>query len=250
MRAMIFAAGLGTRLGPLTKNKPKALVTVNGVPLLEIAIENLKAQGVTDIIINVHHFADQIIDFIKEKNSFEINIQFSEERKKLLNTGGGLKKALPFFDDGNPFIIWNADIISTLDLKEMLIRHNKNESVATLFTRNRDTTRYLVFDEHDVLIGWTNLMEGKLKLSKTEKAKERRLLAFSGIHIVSPEIIKYMPDKKVFSIIDVYLEAAKQEKLMAFVDNDCEWIDVGRVESVEKAGSILRALIPGKFDNP
>ncbi len=242
MRAMIFAAGLGTRLQPLTNNKPKALVTVNGTPLLEIAINNLKSQGVTDIIINVHHFADQIISFVKEKNHFGINIQFSEEKKKLLNTGGGLKKALPFFDDGKPFIIWNADIISTVDLAEMLKTHQEMDAIATLLTRKRETSRYLIFDENNVLTGWTNLVEGKIKLSNLAKTKERRLLAFGGIHIVSPEIIKYMPDKKVFSIIDVYLEAAKKEKLIAFVDNDIEWIDVGRVESVEKAGTIMRML--------
>ena len=247
MRAMIFAAGLGTRLRPLTNNKPKALVTVNGTPLLEIAINNLKAQGVTDIIINVHHFAAQIISFVKEKNFFDINIQFSEEKKKLLNTGGGLKKALPFFDDGKPFIIWNADIISTVDLTAMLETHVKNDAIATLLTRQRDTTRYLIFDENNVLTGWTNLVEGQIKLSKLAKSKERRLLAFGGIHIVSPEIIKYMPDKKVFSIIDVYLEAAKKEKLMAFVDNDIEWIDVGKVENVEKAGTIMRGILKQDF---
>ena len=247
MRAMIFAAGLGTRLRPLTNNKPKALVTVNGTPLLEIAINNLKAQGVTDIIINVHHFAAQIISFVKEKNFFDINIQFSEEKKKLLNTGGGLKKALPFFDDGKPFIIWNADIISTVDLTAMLEAHVKNDAIATLLTRQRDTTRYLIFDENNILTGWTNLVEGQIKLSKLAKSKERRLLAFGGIHIVSPEIIKYMPDKKVFSIIDVYLEAAKKEKLMAFVDNDIEWIDVGKVENVEKAGTIMRGILKQDF---
>jgi len=240
MRAMIFAAGLGTRLMPLTKNRPKALVTVNGTPLLEIAIENLKAQGVTDIIINVHHFADQIIAFVKEKKFFDINIEFSHEKKKLLNTGGGLKKALPFFDVGKPFIIWNADIISTVDLGKMLEKHQKENAIATLLTRHRNTSRYLIFDEHNVLTGWANMIEGKIKLSKLEKAKERRLLAFGGIHIVSPEIVKYMPDEKVFSIIDVYLEAAKEEKLIGFLDNEIEWIDVGRVENVEPAGSIVR----------
>ncbi len=242
MRAMIFAAGLGTRLQPLTNNKPKALVTVNGTPLLEIAINNLKSQGVTDIIINVHHFADQIKSFVEEKNFFGINIKFSEEKKKLLNTGGGLKKALPFFDDGQPFIIWNADIISTVDLKEMIKMHKEKGALSTLLTRQRDTSRYLIFNEQDILIGWTNLVEGAIKLSNLEASKERRLLAFGGIHIVSPEIIKYMPDKKVFSIIDVYLEAAKKEKLVAYVDNEIEWIDVGRVENVEKAGSIMRML--------
>lgn len=236
---MIFAAGLGTRLRPLTNDKPKALVQVEGMPLLEILIRRLIWFGVDEIIVNVHHFSDQIISFLKANKNFNINIQVSDESELLLDTGGGLKKAAPFFDD-NPFLVINTDIISNLNLKAFYSYHLRNQGIATIATRNRSTSRYFLFNELQELVGWTNVKTKEIKTSKPSHLQIKR--AFSGIHIISPKLFEYFPDEAIFSIVDVYLHAAKTESIYSFEHDEDLWIDVGKIPELEKAKTFLRQI--------
>lgn len=230
MKAMIFAAGLGTRLKPITNEKPKALVEINGISLLEITINKLIRFGFNEIIINVHHFADQIISFIKQC-SFDADIHLSDEKEVLLNTGGGLKHAQWFFDDGKPFLLHNVDIITDLDLKTFYDSHLTNNSIATLAVRKRESSRKLLFDENDLLCGWKDVKKDKLKISRD--SKEKTELAFSGIHVIDPKIFKYFPLREVFSIIDFYLDVSKSEKIKAFRHDETSWQDVGKLEDLQ-----------------
>lgn len=230
MKAMIFAAGLGTRLRPLTNEKPKALVEIKGKTLLEITINHLTQNGFNKIIINVHHFADQIIDFI-HMHKFRAKIEISDERNKLLDTGGGLKKASWFFEGGEPFLLHNVDILSDLDLKEFYQVHLKNNSLATLAVRNRKSSRYFLFDDEYNLCGWENVKTGEKIISKRRKTLNQ--LAFSGIHIIDPKLFNYFPGEGKFSIVDVYLKAAKKEKIKGFLHNYSFWQDVGRLEDLK-----------------
>lgn len=230
MKAMIFAAGLGTRLKPITNDKPKALVEINGISLLEITIKKLIRFGFTELIINVHHFADQIISFIKQ-NSFEADIHISHEKNVLLNTGGGLKQAQWFFDDGNPFLLYNVDIITDLDLKSFYDSHLKDDSIATLAVRDRKSSRKLLFDENELLCGWKDIKKDKLKI--TRKSREKTELAFSGIHVIDPKIFKYFSQQEEFSIIDFYLDVSKTEKIRAFRHNETSWQDVGKLNDLQ-----------------
>ncbi len=237
MRAMIFAAGLGTRLKPLTAVKPKALVEVKNIPLLEIAINKLITFGFDEIIINVHHFADMIIDFLKSKNNFGIRIEISDERDLLLNTGGGLKKASWFFDNGKPFLVYNVDILSDIDLQKMYQFHQESNSIATLAVRNRSTQRYLLIDDENLLCGWQNIESGEIKNAR-QIISSLHQLAYSGIQIINPNVFSLMPDDKVFSIIDFYLSIAAKERITAFNHDETYWLDLGKIESLEKAKSL------------
>ena len=228
MKAMIFAAGLGTRLKHLTENTPKALVKVGEITLLEHVILKLKHAGIKEIIINVHHFYRQIIDFIDE-HDFGVEIYFSIEDDKLLDTGGGLKKASWFFDDNKPFFIHNVDIISDIDLQEMYDFHCNNNAIATLAVRNRATQRYFLFDKNNRLCGRENLKTNECILLPDSPPKtELHRLAFSGIHVVSPEIFEFMPLKDVFSITELYLNIP--HKPIAYQHNYGNWADMGKVE--------------------
>jgi len=234
MKALIFAAGLGTRLKPLTETMPKALVPVNSKPLLEHAVLKLKATGVTETIINVHHFADQIIDFIHSRNNFDIRIEFSDERNLLLDTGGGLKKTSWFFDDNRPFFVYNVDILSDVDLKQMYASHLQSKPLSTIFVNERKTNRYLLFNDENKLTGWHNQLTGETKPQDIAIIPEKfNQLAFNGIHIISPEIFPLMkdwPDK--FSIIDFYLSIAKKSDIRAFQQHDVQIVDVGKIETL------------------
>lgn len=234
---MIFAAGLGTRLKPLTDNMPKALVSISGKPLLQHIIEKLKTSGFDEIIINVHHFAEQIIDFVRANKDFGVQIEFSDERSTLLDTGGGIKKAAHFFDDGNPFLIHNVDILSDMNLRKLYASHQKSGALATLLVSERKTSRYLLFDDENRLRGWINKQTGEVKSPfpyfNPSKCRE---LAFSGIHVLSPAILHYMddfPDK--FSIIDFYLSACHQVNIQAYVPAGISLLDVGKIDSLEEA---------------
>jgi NDP-sugar pyrophosphorylase family protein len=232
MRAMILAAGLGTRLMPLTKNLPKALVKIREKTLLEIAINNLVRNGFDKIIINVHHFAEQVIDFI-EQNNFGADISISDERDKLLDTGGGLKKASHFFNDGKPFLLYNVDIISNLNLRTFYHANIKSDSIATLIVRKRKSSRYLLFNSENILCGWKDTKTGELISACTNDLTNE--FAFSGIHIINPKIFSLMPDDDVFSMIDLYLDIMKDNKIIASVDNNSFWLDVGKTESLKIA---------------
>lgn len=229
MKAMIFAAGLGTRLRPLTNDKPKALVEVKGKTLLEILITRLIKNKFDEIIINVHHLADQVIDFIM-KNKFNAKIEISDEREKLLDTGGGLKKASRFFND-EPFLLHNVDIITDLNLEKLYQNHLENNSIATLAVRERKSSRYFLFDEQNVLCGWENVKTGEKIISRKNDSLTQ--FAFSGIHVIDPKLFGYFPKMDKFSIIDVYLEVSKHENIIAFPHNNTFWQDVGRVEDLE-----------------
>lgn len=235
MKAMIFAAGMGTRLKPLTDTIPKALVSVGNKPLLQHVIEKLKKAGFNEIIINVHHFADQIIDFIKANDSFGIRIEFSDETDKLLDTGGAIKKASWFFDDGKPFLIHNVDIFSNIDLNHLYDFHIKNDSDASVVVSKRDTFRYLLFDDDNNLSGWINDKTGESKSPLLNfNASNYNRLAFSGIHIINPTLFnqfEQFPDK--FSIIDFYLTVCDTEKIYGFVPDDFKMVDVGKVDVLE-----------------
>jgi len=228
MKAMIFAAGLGTRLQHLTQHTPKALVKFGNKPLLEHVIVKLKQAGVNEIIINVHHYAEQVMDFI-HRNDFGLNIQFSVEEDSLLDTGGGLKKASWFFDDGQPFFIHNVDVLSDLNLLEIYDFHCKNNALASLAVRNRETQRYFLFDENNRLSGRENLKTNeKILFSEVFTSEKLHRLAFSGIHVVSPQIFDYMPKEEIFPIINLYMKVNK--RVLAYPHDYGKWKDMGKIE--------------------
>jgi len=237
VKALIFAAGLGTRLKPLTETIPKALVPVGGIPLLEHTILKLKSAGVTEIIINVHHFADQIVDFVHSKNDFNIRIVFSDERDLLLDTGGGLKKAAWFLEGNQPFFVHNVDILSNVDLKQMYSYHLQSQSISTLFVSERETSRYLLFDNDNKLKGWYNTQTGETKpQGAIINPGEYHQLAFNGIHVISPEIFTLMSDwQDKFSIIDFYLSITGKSNIQSFQEKDAQIIDVGKIASLQEA---------------
>lgn len=238
---MIFAAGLGTRLRPLTNEIPKALVPVNGKPSLEWLILKLKKSGITQIIINVHHFPDKVIGFINENCAFGIEIEISDEREMLLDTGGGLKKAAWFFDDGKPFLVHNADILSNINLVEMLAFHNQNKALATLFIQERITSRYLIFDEEKRLTGWKNTKTNEVILSRKDAIKPKDF-AFNGIHIISPEIFTLMTAQGKFSIIETYLRLADTFQIVGYEPKHTAWMDIGKIENLPKAYMLARQI--------
>ena len=242
MNAFIFAAGLGTRLKPLTDTMPKALVPVGGKPLLAHVIEKLKAAGCKKIVINIHHFGDMIIDYVKSQNNFGVEILFSDEREMLLETGGAIKHAVDLLGD-EPFLIHNVDILSNVDLKALIAAHSKADSAATLLVSKRNSTRALLFSPEGNLTAWTNKTTGEVK-SPYENIKIASLgsvtgleeFAFSGIHIFSPRLFKYFgayPEK--FSIIDFYLNTCKDEKIKAYTQEGLKLLDVGKLDSLERA---------------
>ncbi len=227
MKAMILAAGLGTRLKPITETIPKALVRVDGITLLEHAIAHLKQYRVDQIILNVHHFADQVMKFVEENHGFGIQILFSDEREELLETGGGLKKAGWFFGDGKPFLLRNVDVISDLDLGKLYSHHVSSEAMATLVVRSRETSRYFLFDKDNQLCGWTNLKTGK-KRWVTGPVPESRMLAFSGIQVLDPAILPLITETGRFSLTDIYLRLAGSQKIKGYFDEDSLWKDIGK----------------------
>jgi N-acetyl-alpha-D-muramate 1-phosphate uridylyltransferase len=233
MKAMILAAGLGSRLKPFTEKHPKALYPVNGKSLLQRNVEYLKAAGVTDIIVNVHHFADQIIAVIKENNGWGCNVVISDETNEVLETGGGLKKAAQFFEnDTEPFLLMNADMLTDLDISKMKTVHTQNNGLATVAVTNRATSRYLLFNKSNMLCGWLNEKTGEQKgITGSKKA-------FSGIHIISPKIFSLITGSGKFSMIDLYLRLATTQTIMAFDHSDGKLIDVGKPES----GALAEAM--------
>jgi len=242
MKGMIFAAGQGTRLKPITNNKPKALVKIGGITLLERNIRFLKKYGINDITVNVHHFSNQIIDFLKRNNSFGLSVSISDESEELLGTGGGLKKAEPFLKGDEDILLINTDILTNLNLNSLFSLHHKNKSLATLVVRKRTTSRYLLFDKDNRLTGWENIKTGEKKIAKLETIKESRSLAFSGIQIISPSILSLITETGFFSTIDLYLRLAVDKKISSFIDNDSLWMDVGKFPELTKAEALANKL--------
>lgn len=229
IKAMILAAGLGTRLRPLTDHKPKALLEWNGITLLESVITKLKGFGIREIIINVHHFHEMIMDFVKKKQDFGIRIEFSNEKDELLDTGGGIAKASWFFGD-EPFLVYNVDIQSNINLQKLLDAHQNNESIATMAVKERVTTRSLLMDRNGLLKGWRDNRTGKTIIVDPSD-KDLVPIAFSAIQIMDPEIFEYFPEAKVFPLIPFYLELAKTEKISLYRHDRDSWMDMGRLES-------------------
>lgn len=239
MRAMVLAAGLGTRLRPLTDDRPKALVEVAGRTPLEITLARLRDCGVKEVIINVHHFADKVADYLKAHENFGLKIEVSRE-DILLDTGGGLKKAAWFFlQDPSPFILHNVDVVSTIDLQCMVRYHIENHALATLAVQHRESSRQLLFDEHLQLCGRRMRREQKTEWARPSQVAEE--LAFCGIQVISPALLTMMSEEGVFSIIKTYLRLAGQgEKMLAFRADEYYWRDLGTPESLVLAGEELR----------
>jgi len=235
VKALIFAAGLGTRLLEHTKNKPKAMVNLAGKPLIHHAIEYLKSFGITDITINVFHFADQIISDLHEHHFFDIDIHISDERNQLLDTGGGLKKASTFLKGNEPILIYNVDVISNLDLNVLLKYHQEQKALATLVVRSRQTSRYLMFDQNLQLAGWKNFSNDETRISRPESFANAQPFAFSGIQIVQPELLEMITEEGKFPIMDLYLRLAKSQTIEAFIDNSDLWMDLGKPEELMTA---------------
>ena len=240
MKAMVLAAGLGTRLRPLTDDRPKALVNAGDRTLLEITLTRLKQFGIRDVIVNVHHFADMIVEYLRANNNFGLNVKISRE-DMLLDTGGGLKKAGWFFDrDSDPFLLHNVDVISTIDFQEMLRFHDDRRGLATLAVQDRPTSRYLIFDEHEELCGRRLVRRQKLEIARPSQARVE--LAFAGIHVISPRLISLLTSQGAFSIIDSYLElAGGGEKISGFRADRYNWRDLGTVESLRQATAEFEA---------
>ncbi|KQR95436.1 nucleotidyltransferase [Chryseobacterium sp. Leaf180] len=232
MKALIFAAGKGTRLKPFTDHHPKALAKVNGAPLLERNIQYLKSFGINDFVINVHHFADQIIAFLKENNNFGCKIEISDESDELLETGGGLLFAKRFLDHGEDFIIMNADILTEININDLVKSHQNLSDFATLAVSDRDSSRKLLFNDELVLRGWMNTVSGEQRLA--EFNKDFRPLAFSGVHCINPRIFKKIKRTGKFSVMEEYLDLMQNEKIHGFL-HESRLIDVGRPESVTEA---------------
>ena len=238
---MIFAAGMGTRLQPLTLTKPKALVEVGGVPMLEIIIRRLIKYGFDDIIINVHHFADQIVSFLETNKNFGVSITISDETSLLLDTGGGLLKARDFFNDGKPFLVHNVDIMTDFSLVDLYAFHLEHKPLATLAVKERNTSRSLLINSECVLSGWRNNQTAKTIISKGNE-NELTPIAFSGVHVLSPEIFPLITETGVFSITNTYLRLAEKNTIMTWNHNQNFWFDMGRVENLIEAEKYLSLM--------
>jgi N-acetyl-alpha-D-muramate 1-phosphate uridylyltransferase len=236
MKAMIFAAGLGTRFKPWTDKHPKALALVNGKSLLERNIKYLQQFGITEVIVNVHHFAEQIIETIKNNKGWKSNITISDEKNEVLETGGGLKKASWYFND-EAFVVMNVDILTDLDLQAMINFHQQNKPLATLAITNRKTSRYFLFDEDDNLCGWRNVKTNEQKISIEKHDLVQK--AFSGIHIIEPKAFPLIKQTGKFSIVDTYLDLSRSEIIKGFDHSSSKLIDVGKPESLIEAEKLF-----------
>lgn len=237
MKAMIFAAGLGTRLYPLTADKPKALVELCGKPLIYHAIERLKKNGVEEFVVNVHHFADDLINYL-QNTDFGVKINISDERDLLLDTGGGLFKARHFFEEEEPFVAYNVDVVSSIDILKVLDYHNRHDSISTLVVRKRKTTRYLMFNKDHQLTGWLNDASGALIVSRDD-VEISEPMAFSGIQIVSPKIFDLIDTDEPFSITSLYLKLAETHTILGYFDASKFWMDLGKPDQLEIAEKYL-----------
>ena len=239
MKAMIFAAGLGTRLKPFTDHVPKALVTVGGKTLLETAIQKLSGNGFSEIVVNVHHFADQVITGIKNRTPDGTVLHISDEREQLLETGGGLKKAAPLLAGPDPVLLYNVDVLSDIDLNALLEYHCASKALATLAVRKRKSDRVLLFGPDRILAGWKNEKTGELKVSRPELVAVSESWAFSGIQVISPLVLSMLGNDRVFSIIDTYLELARNNIIKGYTDDSSLWLDVGKPEQLAEAQRIF-----------
>lgn len=233
-KAMILAAGIGSRLKPWTDSHPKALAVVNGKSLLQRNIEYLQQFGIKEVVVNVHHFAEQVVDAVEKNNGWGSNITISDETGQLLETGGGLLKAAPFLQDMNPIVLMNVDILTELNLEAMIGYHQEKKPLATLATTNRETSRYFLFDAGNNLCGWRNVNTGEQRTAQSLKGVENQK-AFSGIHIVEPRLFSLIKQQGKFSMVDVYLDLMNNHTIKSFDHSETRFIDVGKPDSISKA---------------
>jgi NDP-sugar pyrophosphorylase family protein len=245
MKAMVFAAGYGTRLRPVTDNLPKALVPLGGKPMIDWVIRRLVMAGVKEIIINVHYLADQLEAYFREKHNYDIRICFSDERNGILDTGGGLCKASWFFDDHQPFYVYNTDVISTLNLQEMMESHLRSGNMATLAVKHRPASRNLIIDAQDKLAGWRDNRTGE-EIWVKENVSSGDEVAFSGIQVINPEIFDFITEKGAFPLIPLYLRLAKEHEIGIYRHDQDAWFDLGNTKNLQEAESLIRQN-PEKF---
>jgi len=237
MKAMIFAAGLGTRLKPWTDKHPKALALVNGKSLLQRNIEYLQLHGINQVIINVHHFADQIVAAVAMNNGWGSQIEISDETSEVLETGGGLKKAAWYFEQEQHFVLMNVDILTDLNLTAMIQQHQQNQVLATLAVTERNTSRYFLFNENNMLCGWKNVHTNEEKIVRQDVPLVAK--AFSGVHVIDTAIFSLMQQKGKFSMVDVYLSVANTNLIQSFDHSGGKLLDVGKPESIVKAEQLF-----------
>jgi NDP-sugar pyrophosphorylase family protein len=238
VKVFILAAGLGTRLKPFTEHFPKALVEVNGKPLLQRLIEKLKQSGYTEIVVNVHHFAEQIIGFLDTHQNFGITIQISDEREQLLDTGGAILKAKSFLKNDPYFLVHNVDILSNMDFSKIAEHHVKSKTLATMAVRDRPTDRKFLFDENLRLKGWQNVKTNE-KILLNSSSETLIPFAFSGIHIISSDLFKHIKQIDKFSIVETYLDLAKTFDICGFRHDEDLWLDVGKPEQLTQAQKLF-----------
>lgn len=238
MKGMILAAGYGTRLQPLTHEKPKALVEFNGKPMLEHVIKKFIGAGIEDIIINVHHFAEDIYRFLTLNDNFGIDIQLSDERDELLDTGGGILKALWFFQDDEPFVVHNVDVVSNINIADLMEYHKSTGALATLALKHRETSRYFLVNKAGNICGWHNKKTGEEIIIDKNYDDE---LAFSCIQVIHPALFKFTDKRGVFSITNAYLELAGAHKINGFITDNAYWFDLGTPEKIQKAEAYIIA---------
>jgi NDP-sugar pyrophosphorylase family protein len=237
--AMIFAAGKGTRLGEITEKIPKALVPIAGKPLLFHIVRTLTKYGFSHIVINVHHHAQQLIEYCNNELKYKgLHIDVSDETNLLLDTGGGLKKAQPLFRQAEHVLLHNVDIVSNLNLNDLWNYHLNSSNMATLAVKHRNTSRYLMINKLNMLKGWVNTKTGDEKVFSSEELKQ---VAFSGVHVVSKRIFDMMPQTTVFSMTELYLQMCRQHQIEAYFHNETQWVDVGRKEHFSLAEMILQS---------
>jgi NDP-sugar pyrophosphorylase family protein len=234
VKAIIFAAGIGSRLGKITEDQPKALVEIGGKALLEIAIRKLIKYGFDEIIINVHHFADRIEEFLEEKRNFNIRIELSDEREQLLETGGGLMKASWFFDDHQPFLTYNVDVLTNLDILSLLRYHQGTGALVSLACKERNTQRYFLTDKNNRLVGWENTETGE-RIDSLPAGDTVNRVGYSGISVVDPELYNLVTEKGAFSLTSLYLRLAAENPIIIYRHDADLWIDIGKPEQLNTA---------------
>ena len=247
MKAMILAAGLGTRLRPLTDDKPKPLIPFMGVPMIEMIIHKLLAGGVDMIVVNIHHFADQLIAFMKSRKYFNGRVIFSDERDKLMDTGGGVLKARPYLEDDKPFILCNVDVHTNLDIPKLYGFHLKNDALASIAVTSRQTSRSLLFNSEGCLAGWQHNQTGEQKIVRTHSGV-LHAYANSCVHIIDQDFFQLTRLQGIVSLTDIYLDLAAEHKITYFVHNNDFWYNLGLYESFMKAEKELKSA--GKHENP
>ncbi|MGQ1891136.1 sugar phosphate nucleotidyltransferase [Thermophagus sp. OGC60D27] len=245
MNAMIFAAGLGSRLRPLTNNKPKALMEIKGITMLELALKKLENAGISKTIVNVHHHRTQVIDFLKNYESSDMEIVISDEKERLLDTGGGLFKAQNLFDANTPVLLYNVDIVTNASLIPFIRFYEKEKPLVCLMVKHRPTSRYLLFNEKMVLSGWENANTGEKIVVRPQPIVKP--FGFQGIHIVSPELFGFPAKKEVFSIMQLYLNLGRKSIIKGYETKDDIWFDIGTPEKLENTRERIELLSPGEW---